>query len=75
VQTSTQYEEGEVVVVGDREKPESIAKNLFEVLREFDRREVDVVFAESFDYNEIGLAIMNRLEKAAGYKEIEAEGS
>jgi L-threonylcarbamoyladenylate synthase len=75
VQTSTQYEEGEVVVVGDREKPESIAKNLFEVLREFDRRGVDVVFAESFDYDEIGLAIMNRLEKAAGYKEIEAEGS
>ncbi|MGB9808661.1 MAG: L-threonylcarbamoyladenylate synthase, partial [Caldanaerobacter sp.] len=61
VQTSTQYEEGEVIVVGDREKPESIAKNLFEVLREFDRREVDVVFAESFDYDEIGLAIMNRL--------------
>ncbi|AIS51356.1 threonylcarbamoyl-AMP synthase Sua [Thermoanaerobacter kivui] len=74
VQTSTQYKNGEIIVVGDRDKPETIAKNLFEVLREFDRRGVDVVFSESFDYDNIGLAIMNRLEKAAGYKEIIAEG-
>ncbi|HAA64144.1 MAG TPA: threonylcarbamoyl-AMP synthase, partial [Thermoanaerobacter sp.] len=33
-----------------------------------------VIFAESFEYDNIGLAIMNRLEKAAGYKEISAEG-
>lgn len=74
VQTSTQYKEGEIIVVGDRDKPETIAKNLFETLREFDRRGVEVVFAESFNYDDIGLAIMNRLEKAAGYKEIKAEG-
>ncbi|HHW58109.1 MAG TPA: threonylcarbamoyl-AMP synthase [Clostridia bacterium] len=74
VQTSTQYKKGEVIVVGDRNKPETIAKNLFEVLREFDKRRVDVIFAEGFDYDNIGLAIMNRLEKAAGYKEIRAEG-
>ncbi|WP_031314237.1 L-threonylcarbamoyladenylate synthase [Caldanaerobacter subterraneus] len=74
VQTSTQYKEGDIIVVGDRDKPETIAKNLFETLREFDRRGVEVVFAESFNYDDIGLAIMNRLEKAAGYKEIKAEG-
>jgi L-threonylcarbamoyladenylate synthase len=74
VQTSTQYEKGEIIVVGDRNRPETIAKNLFEVLRQFDKKGVDVIFAESFGYDNIGLAIMNRLEKAAGYKEISAEG-
>ncbi|ABY95730.1 L-threonylcarbamoyladenylate synthase [Thermoanaerobacter brockii subsp. lactiethylicus] len=74
VQTSTQYEKGEIIVVGDRNRPETIAKNLFEVLRQFDKKGVDVIFAESFEYDNIGLAIMNRLEKAAGYKEISAEG-
>lgn len=74
VQTSTQYKKGEIIVVGDRKRPETIAKNLFAVLRQFDKKGVDVIFAESFEYNNIGLAIMNRLEKAAGYKEISAEG-
>jgi len=74
VQTSTQYEKGEIIVVGDRNRPETIAKNLFAVLRQFDKKGVDVIFAESFGYDNIGLAIMNRLEKAAGYKEISAEG-
>ncbi|MDE4542813.1 L-threonylcarbamoyladenylate synthase [Thermoanaerobacterium sp. R66] len=71
-QTCEKYRNGEVLVVGSREKPETIAKNLFRCLREFDKKGVDVVYAEGFDYDEIGLAIMNRLEKAAGYKEIDA---
>ncbi|HHV74796.1 MAG TPA: threonylcarbamoyl-AMP synthase [Thermoanaerobacterium sp.] len=71
-QTCEKYRNGEVLVVGSREKPETIAKNLFRCLREFDKKGVDVVYAEGFDYDEIGLAIMNRLEKAAGYKEINA---
>ncbi|SNX53561.1 L-threonylcarbamoyladenylate synthase [Thermoanaerobacterium sp. RBIITD] len=69
-QTCKKYQKGEVIVVGDRERPETIAKNLFNVLREFDKKGVDVVYSEGFGYDEIGLAIMNRLEKAAGYKEI-----
>lgn len=70
VQTSTEYKKGKVIVAGDRNKPETIAKNLFGVLRKFDKLGVDVIFSEGFDYENIGLAIMNRLEKAAGYKEI-----
>ncbi|AGB20149.1 L-threonylcarbamoyladenylate synthase [Thermoanaerobacterium thermosaccharolyticum] len=69
-QTCEKYRNGVVLVVGDRERPETIAKNLFNCLREFDKKGVDIVYAEGFDYSEIGLAIMNRLEKAAGYKEI-----
>lgn len=74
VQTSTQYDKGEIIVVGDRNRPVTIAKNLFAALRQFDKKGVDVIFAESFEYGDMGLAIMNRLEKAAGYKEIIAEG-
>lgn len=70
-QTREKYQKGEVIVVGDREKPETIARNLFNALREFDKRGIEIVYSEGFGYDKIGLAIMNRLEKAAGYKEIE----
>ncbi|MBU1366852.1 MAG: threonylcarbamoyl-AMP synthase [Candidatus Omnitrophica bacterium] len=42
------------------------ASNLFSVLREFDKEGVDIVIAESVKEEELGLAIMNRLRKAAG---------
>lgn len=41
------------------------ASNLFSVLREFDKEGVDIVIAESVKEEELGLAIMNRLRKAA----------
>ncbi|MBU0897181.1 MAG: threonylcarbamoyl-AMP synthase [Candidatus Omnitrophica bacterium] len=41
------------------------ATNLFSVLREFDKEGVDIVIAESVKEEELGLAIMNRLRKAA----------
>lgn len=56
-----------VVVVGDRNKPETIAFNLFNTLRFFDTLSVDIIYAESFTKDNIGTAIMNRLQKAAGY--------
>ncbi|HHW30892.1 MAG TPA: threonylcarbamoyl-AMP synthase [Clostridiaceae bacterium] len=57
----------EIILLGDREKPETIAANLFRALREFDNRRVKVVLAEAVESTGIGLAIMNRLNKAAGY--------
>ncbi len=55
-----------VLVVGDRNRPASVAANLFKILRNFDYYGVDVVFAEGFAEDGEGLAIMNRLKKAAG---------
>lgn len=46
----------------------TIASNLFEVLREFDDEKVDIVYSISFPKTGIGSAVMNRLEKSAGYK-------
>lgn len=66
-QTKNLYHVPDVISVGDRQHPEIIASNLFNALREFDRRKVDLIFAEAIETCGIGLAVMNRLNKAAGY--------
>jgi L-threonylcarbamoyladenylate synthase len=71
-QTKGLYNFDNVISLGDRNHPESIASSLFRSLRELDRKNVDVILAESIDNNGIGLAIMNRLNKAAGYNIIKA---
>ncbi|MCS7134657.1 MAG: L-threonylcarbamoyladenylate synthase [Candidatus Pacearchaeota archaeon] len=45
-----------------------VAKNLFKLLRELDEEKVDLIIAEGVEDTGLGLAIMNRLRKAAGYK-------
>ena len=54
--------------MGVRAKEETIAHNLYAVLREFDDIGVDRIFCEAFPETELGQAIMNRLIKAAGHK-------
>ncbi len=61
------YPEGILEVIGSREHEETVAHNLFAVLRDFDDRQVDCIFSESFSSDRLGQAIMNRLCKAAGY--------
>lgn len=62
------YKGGEIVIIGSREKEEEIAANLFDVLRDFDKMQVDVILSEGFSEDNFGQAIMNRLIKAAGHK-------
>lgn len=66
-ETRARYPQGEVRSVGLRAKEETIAHNLFSVLREFDDLKVDCIYSESFSKDHLGQAIMNRLTKAAGY--------
>ena len=54
---------------------EQLAADLFYLLRDFDRTRPDVILAEGVDEEGIGLAIMNRLRKAAGYQIITLENS
>jgi L-threonylcarbamoyladenylate synthase len=42
-----------------------IAKNIFKILRELDREGVDIAIVESVEEKGLGLAVMNRLRKAA----------
>lgn len=51
----------------------SIAAGLFAALRSFDNSDVDLIYAEGVSEEGIGLAIMNRLRKAAGYHIINAD--
>ena len=46
------------------------ARNLFAMLREFDRLGVEVVFAEFEERDGYGLAVRNRLYKAAAQRVI-----
>lgn len=57
--------------IGSREEEETIAQNLYGILRDFDEEEVDIIYSESFRTPKLGLAIMNRLLKAAGHQIIE----
>lgn len=53
--------------IGSRQKPETVAANLYRILREFDDLECDYMYSESFFEQGLGNAIMNRMLKAAGY--------
>lgn len=70
-ETKGRYETGLVKSIGYREKEESIAHNLYGVLREFDQVSVDIIYSEGFSDDHLGCAIMNRLRKAAGHQEIQ----
>ena len=70
VQTENSYKCDNILVVGDREKPETIGANLFKILRKFDFIGADIVYSEVFEEDGEGAAIMNRLNKAAGFNYI-----
>ncbi|MDR1017614.1 MAG: threonylcarbamoyl-AMP synthase [Lachnospiraceae bacterium] len=62
---------GVVKIVGTKEDESLVAASLFRVLREFDDEGVDFILSPSFANVGIGVAIMNRLKKAAGNKIIQ----
>ena len=68
VETFSRYPCGTVKCIGSREAEETIAHNLYEVLREFDQCQVSKIYSEAFYTPKMGQAIMNRLLKAAGHK-------
>ncbi|MGN0141167.1 MAG: L-threonylcarbamoyladenylate synthase [Roseburia sp.] len=69
-ETRNAYEADYVADIGAREDEDAIARHLYRILREFDDRDVDAIYSESFATPRIGQAIMNRLLKAAGHQVI-----
>lgn len=57
---------GQVVLAGQRDKPETVAAGLYAALRRFNDMKVDFILAEGLPENGVGLAVMNRLRRAAG---------
>lgn len=66
-----EYDEGIKISLGSLKDLSTVAKNLFEALRKCDDLGVDIILAESFEEKGVGIAIMNRLNKAAGFDIIE----
>lgn len=61
------YTDGIVISMGHKSDELSVARHLYAILREFDNEHVDYVFSESFETENVGRAVMNRLIKAAGH--------
>lgn len=65
----TQAGEGELFLSTWKTR-EELAAELFYLLRDFDRTCPDIILAEGVEEDGLGLAIMNRMRKAAGYQEL-----
>ncbi|MDQ0285031.1 L-threonylcarbamoyladenylate synthase [Desulfofundulus luciae] len=65
-ETARECQEDRVVVAGSRQDPAGIASRLFAALRRFDELGVDIILAEGIEPRGLGLAVMNRLRRAAG---------
>ncbi|MFD2616244.1 L-threonylcarbamoyladenylate synthase [Terrilactibacillus laevilacticus] len=61
-----------VISCGERTQLSTVARRLYQTLREFDDANVDVIYSETFPDEGIGQAIMNRLSKAASGRTIES---
>ncbi|AGB42350.1 Sua5/YciO/YrdC/YwlC family protein [Halobacteroides halobius DSM 5150] len=66
-ESSHQYQNAIVKEMGSRNNLKQISMSIFKLLREFDQLGVDKIFIEGLSQSGLGLAIMNRLRKAAGY--------
>jgi len=66
-QTKDKYICDNIIVIGDKNNLKEIASNLFMSLRRCDQLGLSQVYTEAFNETGIGMAIMNRLKKAAGY--------
>ena len=69
-ETAQSYCGGIVRSLGSRSDTDSIAHNLFRMLREFDDLDVEFIYAETFPMTGKGLAVMNRLNKSAGHNKV-----
>ncbi|HZJ83714.1 MAG TPA: L-threonylcarbamoyladenylate synthase [Clostridia bacterium] len=69
-ETCREYEKGFIISLGSRKHPSIIGANLFSTLRQFDEAGVDIILAEWIDEEQEGLAIMDRMIRAAGFRVI-----
>ena len=61
------FDKGSVISLGSEKDLSQIAKHLFEALRKCDDLGVQYILCQGFEEKGVGVAIMNRLSKAAGY--------
>ena len=59
--------------IGSREHPEEVAHRLFNTLRLLDEEHMEAIFSEVVPPEGVGLAVMNRLGRAAAFRAVQAE--
>ncbi|MBP3636781.1 MAG: threonylcarbamoyl-AMP synthase [Clostridia bacterium] len=59
--------------LGSKDHPEEVAHRLFETLRRLDDEHMDAIFSEVVPPEGVGLAVMNRLGRAAAFRTIQAK--
>lgn len=59
--------------IGSKTAPEEVAHRLFNTLRLLDEERMDVIFSEVVPPEGVGLAIMNRLGRAAAFRTVQAK--
>ena len=69
-QTKNYYNGKKYVIIGDRDMPATLLSALFGALRE-ESKGIDLILAEGISQNGEGLAYMNRLLRASGFKVLE----
>lgn len=67
---SDRYNCGNIILLGDTASGETVASRLYAALRECDDKNISFIYSESFNRDDLGGAIMNRLLKAAGHRVI-----
>lgn len=70
-EVSNRFPLGEIISLGSEKNLYDVARNLFEALRKCDDLNVDFILCQGFEDKGVGLAIMNRLNKAAGFNILE----
>lgn len=61
-----------IEVLAPRVRLDLVARRIYSALRSLDRMSPDIIIAEGFPEEGIGMAIQNRLRKAAGYRVLKA---
>ena len=59
--------------LGSCEDPASTAHRLFNILRQLDDEQMDVIYSEVVPVTGVGLAVMNRLGRAAAFRTLQAD--
>ncbi len=59
--------------IGSKDKPEEVAHRLFDTLRRMDEEKMEAIFSEVVPPEGMGLAVMNRLGRAAAFRSVQAD--
>ena len=71
-ENADRYNTDKILLLGEHGDGPTVAARLYSVLRECDDMEAEFIISESFDRDDYGGAIMNRLLRAAGQRVIKA---